>query len=120
MPTLFGVDIAGIINRELGPKLLPLTLTGYTAGTRTVGQLSGGTNPTSSTATGRGFTEDYSEGQIDGDTVKVGDRKVVILGASVSLIPAPGMTVTIEGVAYRIERVKRDPAAATYTCQVRR
>lgn len=121
MPTLFGVDIAGIMARELGPKVLSLTLTTYTPGARTSGQLSGGTNPTSANVSGRGWTEDYREGQVDGDVVKVGDRKVCILGSTIgTTVPAVGMVVTIEGTAYRIERIiSRDPAQAVWTVQVR-
>jgi hypothetical protein len=33
--------------------------------------------------------------------------------------PLPGWAVTIEDVRYNIVRVRRDPAAATYSLQVR-
>lgn len=119
---LFGIDIAGIINQEIGPGVLDLTLIKVTSGTRTGGQLSAGTNPTTANTAGKGFIEDYSERQIDGTTVKRGDRRVVIIGNSLSsgsVIPAVGDQVTIEGATYEVVNIMRDPAAATYTCQVR-
>lgn len=120
MAKLFGVDIAKIANQALGKGLLPLTVTVYTPGTRTPGSLTAGTQPTSSTATGRGIIDDYDTRLIDGTRVQAGDRKVLILGDSIApVVPKPDDQVTIEGATYRIVRVARDPAAATYTCQVR-
>lgn len=121
MPNLFGVDIAGIIGKELGPNLLAVTLIKYTTGTRTTGNLTGGVQPTSTSYTARGFIADYLDREIDGSLIVTGDRKVGILGATVlsDAVPAPGDKVTVESVTYNIVRVKRDPAAAYYNCQVR-
>lgn len=121
MPKLFGVDIAGEINKGMGSGLLDATLTKVTPGTRTGGSLTGGTNPTTTTHAAKGFIDDYQDTQIDGTIIQDGDRMVVLLGASIadSAIPTPGDRVTIEGSEFNIVRVKRDPAAATYTCQVR-
>lgn len=120
MPDLFGVDIAKAINDALGKHLVDLTLTSWTPGTRTSTARTSGTNPTSTTATGKGIIEDYDSNQIDGTRVHVGDRKILILGKSIDpLVPKPNDQITIEGSTYRVMRVKRDPAAATYSCQVR-
>lgn len=119
MPNLFGIDIAGELNKAMGSGLLPVVLTKSVKGTRTVGSLTAGTQPTSTTYTGRGFIDDYTDKQITGTTIVTGDRKVSILGASISVIPAANDRVTIEGLTYNIIKVKRDPAAAVYECQVR-
>jgi hypothetical protein len=121
MPNLFGIDIAGIINKEMGPLLLPVVLIKSVKGTRTTGNLSGGVQPISTSYNARGFISDYTDREVDGTLVVTGDRKVCILGASISSskIPQGNDKVTVEGYTYKIVRVKRDPAAATYTCQVR-
>lgn len=120
---LFGVDIAKEVNRAAGSGLLPATLTVVTAGERVPGRLAHGTEPTTEDYPCRGVLEDYTERQIDGDIVRVGDRRVLLLGASISggaVVPKPTDRITIESVEYTIARVERDPAAATYVCQVRR
>lgn len=121
MADIFGTDIAGEIADAFSGQLIPLTLASRTAGTRTAGNLTGGTNPTTATATGEGIIDDYTNREIDGTRVRTGDKKILIIGKSLSplLVPKPGDDVTIEGSTYRIIRVKRDPAAATYTCQSR-
>lgn len=129
MPRLFGVDIAGEINKALGPGLLDATLTKVVAGTRTGGSLTAGTNPTTTTHTAKGFIDEYSDfqrgGQTPGDEdntlIQDGDRKVTLLGESIdpAAVPEAGDRVTIEGTEFRIIRVKRDPAGATYECQSR-
>ncbi len=121
MPNLFGVDIAGEVNRGLGPGLLDATLTSVTPGTRTGGSLTAGTNPTTTTHTAKGFLEDYKDFQIDGTIVQRGDRICVLLGASINpaVVPTAGDRVNIESEDFNIVNVGRDPAAATYTMQVR-
>ena len=121
MPKLFGIDIAGLVGKQLGKSLLPLTLTKVTAGTPTAGSLTGGSNPTTADSAARGILDDYRAVQIDGELIQRGDRKVLILGATITpaVVPEPGDRVTIEGATFNVVRVERDPAAATYTCQVR-
>lgn len=121
MPKLFGVDIAKEINDAMGSGLLATTLIKVTAGVRTTGSLTGGTNPKKTKKPCRGVIEDYSDGQMQGSLVQVGDRIVLILGDSLpsGIVPQTGDQVTIEGSTFDIIRVARDPAAASYTCQVR-
>lgn len=120
MPTLFGVDIAGIINQEMGSLLLPLTVTRITDGVRTPGAIVTGPTQATSVHAGRGIISDYETKFRANDLIKEGDREVMILGASIDIVPAPGDRVTIEGGTYDIVSVSRDPAAATYLCQSRR
>lgn len=121
MPNLFGIDIAGIIGENLGPGLLAATLIKVTQGTRTGGSLTAGMNPTTASYAARGILSDYEDRQINGTLIVQGDKQVLLLGSTIasSQIPVAGDKVTIEGRTYNIIKVTRDPAAATYLCQVR-
>lgn len=122
MPDLFGIDIAGIIAAEIGPGLLPATLIVVTPGTRSSANLSGGTQPTEESFSGKGFIEDYSDRHIKEGLVEKNDRKITLIAKTFTGNPIPklGHKITIEGSTYKIVGpVKRDPAAATYTCQSR-
>lgn len=122
MPELFGVDIAGEIGSALGPELLAATLHKQSAGTRTPGSLTGGNNPTEVDYSARGIIEDYDDDRIDGTVILQGDRRILLLGSTIasSQVPSQGDAITIEGTRYEIVGpVKRDPAAASYVCQVR-
>ena len=121
MPSLFGVDIAQELANAFSGQLLTGTLTRVTPGTRTPGQLTGGTNPTETTHAFEGFIEDKTEVRREGTLVSRGGKFVSILGASVSpaAVPQQGDKVTIEGVDYTIVEIAgRDPAAALYECRV--
>lgn len=118
-----GIDVSGLIAQHLGPALLPVTLRKVKVGARTPGALTAGTNPTVTIARGRGMVEDYKNSQIDGELVRRGDRRVLILGDTLTprVIPEAGDEVDIEGERLRIvaDGVTSDPAKATYTCQTR-
>jgi len=119
---LFGVNLAKVINKEMGKGLLPGVLVKVEASTRTTGSLTAGTNPVDKKRKFRGFVEDYDVRQIDGTVVETGDRKVVILGGSLpaGVVPTTGDRINIEAFeGLHVMRVRRDPAGATYTCQVR-
>jgi len=64
---------------------------------------------------------DYRAGQIDGTLIQKGDRKVLLIAesGSAALVPSSGDRITVEGATYFIVSVGRDPAVATYPCQVR-
>jgi hypothetical protein len=117
-----GVDIAQLINDELGPSLLPATLTVTTPGTRTSNNLAAGTNPTSVAYSARGFVAELDKTRPAGTTVQVTGRTVVLLGKSISggtVAPKAGDLITIEGVQGKVVGVpERDPAAATWSCRV--
>lgn len=120
---LFGVNISGIIARELGPAVLPATLIKQVTGTtRTTGQLSGGKTVTTSNHSCRGFIDDYTARQIDGTIVEIGDRRITLLGDTIeggTIIPEVNDRITIEGNTYKVIRINRDPDKATYECQSR-
>lgn len=119
---LAGVDVSGIIKKEIGDKMLTdpvhdVVLTSIVAGTRT-GNLTGGTNPTETSHTCKGFIDSQNRKSIGGTLVEDGDIVVVLIGDSISpaVVPKGQDKITIEGSTYRIKGLDRDPAAATYTC----
>ena len=118
---LFGVDIAGIVDKAISSGLLPATLHHTTPGTRTPGDPTAGVNSTELPYACRGIADDYSDHSIDGTIILVGDRKILLIGNSIAggIVPQQNDGITIEGVRYTIINIKRDPAAATYLCQGR-
>ena len=121
MPDIFKADIAGEIYKGFKGLVFDITLTKVTPGVRTPGSLTSGTNPVETDYIAEGFTDDYEDYQIDGTIIQRGDRKVVILGASLpsGVIPTPNDKTTAEAVERTIINVDRDSAGATYLCQVR-
>lgn len=122
----YGVDIAREINKIIGPSVLPATLTKTTPGTRTGGQLTGGTNPTTTSYPCRGFLDSQEIEAKQGGLEVSGRLVAVLIGDSIAggtVTPEPGDRILIEGVQYFIPddgRIDRDPDKATYTCDVRR
>ncbi len=115
---LFGVDIAGLIADNIGPGLLPVTITRYAKGERTAGDLTGGRAKVPVTVTGiRGIWEDLPSTPPAGITFELNDRIALLIGDT---IPAGGLplrndAIEIEGLTlFMVQLLKRDPAAATY------
>lgn len=123
-PDIFNADIAGEILDALGDEVFDATLTRTTPGARDPSNLAGGASVGASTASYacKGFVADYRASEIDGTIIRRGDRKVILLGASLAetFDPQPGDAVAIEGGAWKVINVERDPAGATFTCQARR
>ena len=122
MAKLFGLDIAGIVNREIANAggVLSGTLTRVSPGARTPGSLSGGTNPAETSHAFKGFLE-QGERRIKGQLQTVSGTFLSILGASVAggVVPAVNDRAVIEGAEYDlVEQVARDPAAALYVFRV--
>jgi hypothetical protein len=120
---LFGVDIAGLIKANIGPAVLDATLIVYTAGTRSPTQPTGGTIPTSVSHACKGFIDSQRKRNVGGTLAADGTKIVVLIGDTINggaTAPTTADQVTIEGSTYSIEKIDRDPDAATYTMQVRR
>jgi len=116
---LFGIDISGLIKQYIGPGVLDATLTKSTPGTRTAGQLTGGMNPTTAAYSCKGFIDKQARQDINGTLIADGKITIVLIGDTINggaTIAEAGDRITIESVAYMIEVLDRDPAAATYTC----
>jgi hypothetical protein len=98
---------------------VPATLIKVTPGSRTSGNVSGGTNPTEASYACAGFVSDYSAFEMAQQIIEVGDRKIAIYGASIASGATPDTNdkITIGGATYRIRRVQTDPAQAVYIVQ---
>jgi len=119
---LFGVDISGLIKENIGPGVLDATLIVYTTGTRSPTQPTGGTNPTTVSHACKGFIDSQNKKDLSGTLAADGSKIVVLIGDTINggnTAPTTADRVTIEGTTYTIEKIDRDPAAATYTMQVR-
>jgi len=121
-----GIDVARLVKDNLAAALLDATLTKVTPATRTAGSLAGGTNPTTATFACKGFIDSQEVRDRKGNLVSSGKKRVVLVGDTIDggsgVAPAPGDRILIEGTTYVIPddgEVDRDPAAATYTCDVR-
>lgn len=97
------------------------TLTKRTVGTRTPGDLAGGTQPTTATYACKVVVDAYSARRIDGAIIKAGDKRIIVTGQSIasSAVPVANDTITVEGTTYTIIAVERDAASAAYVCQSR-
>lgn len=123
MPDLFGLDIAGIVRDAINSAggVLDGTLRKVTAGTRTTGDLTSGTNPTSTDYAIQGFVDLETDRRLTDSLAVVGGQKVTVLGASLpaGVEPESGDKVVFEGTEFHVNRVlSRDPAAATYALDV--
>lgn len=120
MPRLFGVDISKELAKAMGPGLLPAKLIKTTSTTPDPLVLTEGSTKEQSYSC-RGVVIDYTEHQIDNFIIKRGDRMVLLLGGTLptNVVPTVNYKIEIEGARYVIVHVSRDPAAASYTCQVR-
>jgi len=67
------------------------------------------------------LVEDFSDFRRQSLGIPGGDRKLILLAASIEdgVIPAVGHSITAEGRDWQVVSVTRDPAAATYECQGR-
>lgn len=121
MPQLFGLDIAQIVADAVASagNIKEATLIKIIPGARTPGQLTGGTNPTTTTHAARGYFDSLSSLRPE-TVVKDASGVVGLLGASIAggQVPESGDQVTIESLTFRILQVDRDPASALYVCQV--
>lgn len=125
MAKIAGVDVSGIIAKEVGAVLsdsnFDAILIKVEAGTRTAGNLAGGNNPTDDPKTCKGFIDQKRRDRIGGTLVEDGDVIIVLLGDTIqdAAVPEVNDKVTLEGTTYRIRGLDRDPAAATYSllCQ---
>ncbi len=119
MPNIFNANIAGILNSALGPLVFDQTLV----------KIVSSKDPTDSTKriqvkteySCKGFVDDFKDEWVNGTTVKITDRKVVILGSSLAtgIVPEPKDEIIAEGTTFTIvdDGVVRDPAGATYECR---
>lgn len=123
MAKFLGVDVAKLVNRHIGSRLDPATLYHATVGERDEDDPLAGREERRTQHAARGFFEEYADARIDGTTILRGDRKVILIGDSISppVRPMPGDEILLLGERVRIVEhgVSSDPARATYTCHTR-
>lgn len=115
------------IGRQVGQAMKragmtkPATLIVVTAGTRTAGNVTAGTNPTEANVKARGLVRNWSKKQLNTTVVESTDRVVMLFGALIAggIVPKTNDKLTIEGETGRIVDIERDPASAVYNCLVR-
>ncbi len=118
---LFGVDISGLINKNIGPGVNSATLIKVAAGTRTAGSLTSGVQPTTKSYNCKGFIDSLDKNRMEETLVQDGDVLVNLIGDSIasSQVPTPGDRITILSNTYNIVAVDPDPAKALYQCVCR-
>lgn len=127
-PNIFGVNMASILGRALGPLTFDIVLTRENQGSRDPANLAGGRvdydGGSSQSWSCKGWVDQWTLYELQNSIIQAGDRKVVILGGTLQadIEPETSDIVTIENEDLRIvsSGIKRDPAGATYTCQCRK
>ncbi len=122
MPKLFGLDIAGIVNKAVkdASGVLEGTLTRVINNVETGSDITGGDEATTDHIF-NGFFEDTDEVRRKGQLTSTEGEFVFIFVASISPVTTPETTdrITLEGRTVQIvEIVSRDPAAAGYLVRV--
>lgn len=122
-----GIDLKALIGEHIGPRAIPAQLI-------KPGQ-PGGRDPDDPTKVlpdgppqiipCRGFIEDFSDFSVAQGLVKVGDRKITLIAATIRGGAEPDCgpgrdRIKIEGKIWSTHRLReRDPAGATYVIQAR-
>jgi hypothetical protein len=121
-----GVDIAALVNQHIGDKLVPATLTKYTAGAYDSSDPAAGTNKTSASYTCRVVQTEFIDTVREGDLVRYVKGEVVVILRSVASLKVPGVGDTLSFVGPTgvtrtltiVGDVDIDAAGATATCEV--
>lgn len=118
----FGVDIAAQINSSLGPGIPSATLVSRVAGALDTDDLSAGVTYTETSNACKAFLDTFDNRRYQSDAIESGTRVIVIIGDSLpsGVIPKTEDRIIAEGQTFHLTGpVVRDPAAATYVCEVR-
>ena len=75
-----------------------------------------GSNSTTINYSGRGVFSSYSEIEVDNDSIKMNDVKLIVLQSEVTT--RPQLDDMING--YQVVAVNQDPASVTFTIQLRK
>lgn len=66
-----------------------------------------------------GWVDTYAQSDVNGSTIQQGDRRVFILASTLDIEPTTADHVPLDGSAYGIVSVGRDPAGAAWVLQCR-
>lgn len=121
MGVILGIDWKDDFGDEFADDFLDATLIRVTEGTRTGGDLMAGTNPTSTNYACKGYEASWTAKEmatislLNGDRIRVTDRKIVLLGKSLGAIePRQGDRVTIGGATYNVTPVEGNSGGAGF------
>ncbi len=120
---LFNANIAKQIGDGLvAAGMLNATLSRPVYGDYVNGDLTGGQPVTAvNVFSAKGFTDKYSDFVIASTLIDRADRKITLLGSTITPVTRPsiGDFITIESKDWEVMEVTRDPAAAAYECRCR-
>jgi len=105
-------DSVALAFGQLGDLVVEVTYTGKGGYDPATGSVSEGASQTI-----KGVFASYSRQEVDGSTVQVSDRKLVVRATTPLSI---GGNISYDGMTYEIISVTPDPADTTYTVQLRR
>lgn len=117
----FGVDIAAEIAANLGPGIPQATLLSRTVGTAVSTDLNAGASITESKHTCKAFLDNYDSRRYKNTQIAQGTRVIVILGDTLpkGVVPKTEDRIIAEGTTFVLAgSIVRDPAGATYVCEV--
>jgi len=126
MPKLFGLSIDKLVygGIKAAGDVRPLTLVKVTPGVRDPDNLLGGTNPTTTSHTGRGLSATprlirSAQGNMANDIIETFETEIFVFGASIMPVAVPESSdfITIDGVTWTVTNVGSDSSAAVYTCR---
>lgn len=108
----FYSNLAAVATRLLTDKGQVAAFSRETGGSfnPTTGSYSG---QTTTAFSGQAAAFDYNKSEIDGDLVQLGDVRLIL--EPIATAPAPGDTVTVDSVVYRVMDVMASSPAGTIT-----
>lgn len=110
--------LAKTIAAALAGVMYPVTLRRVTPGTYVPG--TGSTPATTTDFPARGMFDSFSTEELAGGLVLPGDRRVTLLADGLAVTPTPATDSVVIGTkVLTVVAVTSDPAAATWTLQVR-
>lgn len=118
----FGVDIAAEVLSALGPGTPAVTLVSRSLGAEDPLDLTAGRPIVETNHACKGFLDNYDARRMGESVIQQGTRVIVILGDSLpsGVVPETEDRIIAEGSTFHLTGpVIRDPAAATYVCEVR-
>lgn len=112
---LMQIEIARVASKTEMYRFL--TFTKVTSGTRDPANKTSGLQPTSSSSQCKGMVTSYANRDIDGETIQVRDRQILILTNTLpsGIVPGAGDQITgDDGLKYEVLSATRDPSGALY------
>lgn len=122
MSKFLGVNLPKILNQAMGKLVRQGKLVKITAGARDPNDLTAGQVSSKKNYPVNGFFDEFKLTDNPDNEAQIGNKKIVLFGGSLpaGIVPELNDLIVMENQTYIIDGpVTRDPAAATYTCEVR-